>query len=75
MWPPSSPDLSPLDYAVWGIVERRACATPHRNVADLKIAVEQEWANMSDDFLVKTCRSFRPRLEAMLDRGGNYIED
>lgn len=27
MRPPSSPDLLPLDYAVWGEVERKACTT------------------------------------------------
>ena len=21
LWPPSSPDLNPLDYAIWGVLE------------------------------------------------------
>ena len=46
MWPPSSPDCTPLDYAIWGVVERKACATPHKNVDDLKASVEKEWAAM-----------------------------
>ncbi len=52
-WPPSSPDLSPLDFGVWGNVERVACATPHQNVDELKAAVEKEWAEMSEDFVIK----------------------
>ena len=74
MWPPSSPDLSPLDYSIWAVVEKRACATPHQKVEDLKGAVEREWAAMSDEFVVKTCRSFRPRLEAMLKAQGGHFE-
>ncbi len=29
IWPPSSPDCAVLDFAIWGIVEREACSTPH----------------------------------------------
>ena len=27
-WPPSSPDLNPLDYSSWSILEAKACSTP-----------------------------------------------
>ena len=27
-WPPSSPDLNPLDSTIWSEVERKACRTP-----------------------------------------------
>jgi hypothetical protein len=30
-WPPNSPDLNPLDYSVWSILEEKACAKPHPN--------------------------------------------
>ena len=73
-WPPSSPDCSPLDYGIWGVVESRACATPHRSVDDMKAAVEQEWANMSVDLVKSICRRFRPRLEAMVEAGGGHFE-
>ncbi|QQP48995.1 Uncharacterized protein FKW44_009497, partial [Caligus rogercresseyi] len=41
-------------------------AIPHASVDALKAAVEKEWAEMSVDFIVKTCKAFRPRIEAML---------
>uniref|UniRef100_A0A914CD30 Transposase n=1 Tax=Acrobeloides nanus TaxID=290746 RepID=A0A914CD30_9BILA len=28
-WSPNSPDLNPLDYSIWGILEAKACAKPH----------------------------------------------
>ncbi len=74
LWPPSSPDCSPLDYAVWGIVERKACSTPHKSVDAMKTAVEREWANMSVDLVKSVCKSFRPRLEAMVAAGGGHFE-
>ena len=74
IWPPSSPDLSPLDYAIWGEIERKACATPHPNVASLKAAVEKEWMEMSEAYVIKSCKAFRPRLEAMLAANGGHFE-
>jgi len=75
IWPPSSPDLSPLDYGIWGNVERKACARSHRNVDELKASVEEHWASMEEDFIKRTCSAFRPRLEAMLEAGGGHFEN
>ncbi|QQP35322.1 Uncharacterized protein FKW44_023505 [Caligus rogercresseyi] len=35
-------------------------AIPHASVDALKAAVEKEWAEMSVDFIVKTCKAFSP---------------
>ena len=74
MWPPSSPDLNPLDYGIWGYVEAKACATPHSNVESLKASVDREWAAMPEAYVVKTCRSFRRRLEAIIASNGGHFE-
>ncbi|QQP35051.1 Uncharacterized protein FKW44_023167 [Caligus rogercresseyi] len=59
---PQLPDCNTLDYGIWGVVERKACSIPHASVDSLKAPVEKEWAEMSVDFIVKTCKAFRPRL-------------
>ncbi len=74
MWPLASPDLAPLDYSIWGIIEARACATPDKNMDVLKASADQEWAAMSPDFIRKTCQRFRPHLEAMLAAKGGQVE-
>ena len=28
-WPARSPDLNPLDYSIWSILENKVCSTPH----------------------------------------------
>lgn len=75
MWPPSSPDLNSLDYGVLGAIEQKAYANPYRNVDSLKAAVKQEWALMSEDFLKRTCRAIRPRIEAMLAVKGGHLKN
>ncbi|XP_059094623.1 uncharacterized protein LOC131889516 [Tigriopus californicus] len=73
-WPPSSLDCAPLDYGIWGYVESKACATPHSSVDAMKAAVEREWAAMDEEYVSRVCRSFRPRLEAMVEAEGGHFE-
>ena len=43
LWPSSSPDLNPLDYATWGVLENKTNATSYPNIGLLKTTIEEEW--------------------------------
>ncbi|QQP39463.1 Uncharacterized protein FKW44_020353 [Caligus rogercresseyi] len=73
-WPPSSPDLNPLDFAVWGFLERETNSTPHPNVDSLKASIAAAWFNMSTDFTRKSCATFRHHVDAVIEDKGGYIE-
>ena len=36
LWPPNSPDLNPVDYKIWGILQERVYRTQVKDVSDLK---------------------------------------
>lgn len=74
LWPPSSPDLNPLDYSVWSELERKACNKPYRNVDDLKASLLAAWDDLSPEYIVKASQSFRPHLEAIVKARGGHIE-
>jgi len=74
MWPPSSPDLNPLDYYVWGILERESNKHAHNTVDSLRTAILEAVANMDKEFLIKACARFRARLEAVVEAGGGWFE-
>ena len=38
-WPTSSPDLNPLDYTIWSIIESEVGAEAHENVESLKLLI------------------------------------
>ena len=42
------PDLDPLDYVTWDILENKTNATSHPNIGSLKTAIEKEWNKMFD---------------------------
>jgi inhibitor of nuclear factor kappa-B kinase subunit alpha len=74
MWPPSSPDLNPLDYYVWGVVERDTNQHRHNTLGSLREAVVASMANINQDHLVRACQRFRSRVEAVIRADGGYIE-
>ncbi|XP_011707025.1 PREDICTED: uncharacterized protein LOC105462195 [Wasmannia auropunctata] len=73
-WPPNSPDLNPLDFYVWDVVERVTNKSRHPNVASLRAAIETAFTDMDRDILKRACARFRPRMEAVIQANGGYIE-
>ncbi|QQP57906.1 Uncharacterized protein FKW44_003059 [Caligus rogercresseyi] len=61
-WPSSSPDVNPLDFAVWGFLEGKTNKTSHTSVEALKATI------------TKDCASVRPRIEAIIRNNGGHIE-
>ena len=63
-WPPNSPDLNPLDYFIWGIVERVSNKKPHNSLDSLRQAVRAAMENLSGDHVIAACSRFRPQIES-----------
>ncbi len=75
LWPPNSPDLNPLDYSVWSILEAKACAKPHKSLESLKRSLIVAWDEISEDTLRIICKKFPERLRAVIKNEGGYIEN
>ena len=41
MWPLASPDLNPLDFNIWSILEAEACAKTHNTFEGLKVSLKK----------------------------------
>ncbi len=73
-WPPSSPDLNPLNYSIWGFLESRVNAKRHSSVESLKITLKKEWANLSMKYIRTTIDSWPDRLkDCIKNKGGRFI--
>jgi len=52
MWPPNSPDLNPVDYAIWGALQQRVYhERQFKTVEELKRAIVTEWQKLSQRFI------------------------
>ena len=74
-WPPNSPDLNPVDYCIWGILETNVYRG--RRITDLdtlKQAIVTEWAKIPQDVIDRSIDSFRKRLRRVVEVEGCHIE-
>jgi len=71
-WPPNSPDLNPLDYYVWSIVER-VNKSRHSNVMSLRTAIEAAFVGIDSATLQSACEHFRQRIKAVIQTNGRGI--
>ena len=58
-WPPNSPDLNPLDYYVWSVVEKVTNKSRHPSVTSLRTAIETTFVSMDNATLKCACELFR----------------
>ena len=74
IWPSNSPDLNPLDYYVWKVVEKELNKHSHDTKDSLKAVIARVISDMSKDRLIRACNRFRPRIEAVDDACGGFTE-
>ena len=73
--PPYSPDLNPLDYAIWGILEARACGKCHKSVESLKRDLVKAWNQIDEKTVRASIDQFPQRLRACINANGGYFEN
>ncbi|QQP52116.1 Uncharacterized protein FKW44_004143 [Caligus rogercresseyi] len=66
LWPPSSPDCTPLDYFFWGMVENKTNKHAHNTLHSLRAAIK--------DVVAKASGRLMHRLEMVVAVDGGYIE-
>ena len=74
MWPPNSPDINPLDFSIRANLQAEACSKPHPNLQSLKTSIINAWDKIDSSYIIKTCRSFRTRIERIIKEEGAIFE-
>ena len=46
LWPPNSPDLNPVDYKIWGVMQQHVYERRMNNVDELKQRLIAVWDGM-----------------------------
>ena len=76
VWPPSSPDLNHVDYAVWGALQQAVYRYPNPIVSlnDLKDRVRTCWDKLDQEMVSKAIDQCWPRLQAVVQVHGGHIQ-
>jgi hypothetical protein len=73
-WPPSSPDLNPLDYSVWAALAAKVNKSQHCTVDHLRHALQREWNDLSMDTVRNSIHQWRERLRLCIRAKGGLFE-
>ena len=73
-WPPNSPDLNPLDYGIWGILEAEVYRNPPKSLEALKRRIQQTWDQLQITIVNNCIDSFKKRLRKCIDAKGAHFE-
>ena len=51
VWPPNSPDLNPVDYKIWSVMQHRVYRKKVQDVAELRGRLIEVWAGMEQTII------------------------
>ena len=76
-WPSRSPDLTPIDYSMWGILKEHVYSQDVRTIPELKERIIAEFAALdkNKDLCRRICQSIRRRIQLCIDSEGKHFED
>jgi transposase len=74
LWPPNSPDLNPVDYQIWGIMQQRVYECRLNNVDELKQRLIDVWAGLQQHVIDSAVNEWRKRLKACVRAKGRHFE-
>ncbi|CAD6185723.1 unnamed protein product [Caenorhabditis auriculariae] len=72
-WPASSPDLNPMDYAVWIYLTEKVSSKNYPSIKALKTALIKKWDEIDDDYLRAVIDAYPKRLKAVIKAKGGRI--
>jgi hypothetical protein len=64
-WPPRSPDITLLDYFLWGYIKDKVFSTPVPGTTNLKARISDPFATITEDMLENKSREIYYPLDVL----------
>lgn len=74
-WPARSPDLTVLDFFLWGFLKSRVYVNKPRTLEALKENIRQECGNLSPEVLARVMENAINRARIVINSGGGHLAD
>ena len=74
-WPARSPDLTVLDFFLWGFLKDRVFRRRIMTIQELKQAIVDEVAAIDEDLRRPVYGDFQTRLQQCIDVNRGYLPD
>jgi len=77
LWTPNSPDLNPVDYKVWSVMQERVYQAAIHDVNDLKLCLLEVWAALDhriiDNAVALWCQHLHTGMQAAVLRTFQHL--
>lgn len=73
-WPPRSPELNPLDFYLWGVLQHEVNKIPAENVQEIQNKVAVEIGRITAQTLEKVHENLKKRLQKCIEQNGELFE-
>lgn len=73
-WPPRSPDLTPLDYFLFGQLKNEVFKNRIHTLEDLEVAIIHVMQNITPDILQNVFENMKRRVDICLQNNGGHFE-
>ena len=74
LWPPNSLDLNPVDYKIWGAVQKRVYQSWVYSIDELKQRLLHVWHGMDQSIIDSAVDEWRLRPRACVRAKGRHYE-
>lgn len=73
-FPPRSPDLTIMDFFVWGTVKDKVYREAPTTAEDMRVSITAAFQSITADMLRRARDSFRRRCQLCIEREGSHVE-
>lgn len=73
-WPPRSPDLTPLDFSIWGYVKDQVYKTPPEDLDDLKAKIQLACDRITPRMLKNIQKKVIKKVRLCLRNNGGHFQ-
>src|SRR6218665_98193 len=73
LWPPSSPDLNPVDCSIWSVLQEKVYLATIANVSELDMRLINERGRFVQSIVDAAIGQWRRRLSACVREAGNTL--
>lgn len=74
-WPPRSPDLSPMDYFLWGYLKSKVYISNPGSIEELKENICKEMQDIAPNIFRAVMENFRSRLQECKNKQGSHLDN
>jgi len=70
----NSPDLNPVDYRIWSVVQQRVYQSWLHDIDELKQRLQQVWRDVDQSITDNAVDEWRKRLRACVQAKGGHFD-